>query len=148
MTKTLGYDRKQFIKDEILAPLGLKRTFLSINDIDLKELMSGYYVGYDNDFKELDQGYIATAEDVGIFLRALNDGTLFTNKEQEIYTSIYEYEHTGWVLGYYSIARYHKNIDTVVIQFVNTVGDDTLIFNDVVYRRIIQILQKQDEYIN
>jgi len=148
MTKMLGYDRKQFIKDEILAPLGLKRTFLSINDIDLKELMSGYYVGYDNDFKELDQGYIATAEDVGIFLRALNDGTLFTNKEQEIYTSIYEYEHTGWVLGYYSIARYHKNIDTVVIQFVNTVGDDTLIFNDVVYRRIIQILQKQDEYIN
>jgi D-alanyl-D-alanine carboxypeptidase len=67
--------RRQFIKDEILAPLGLKRTFFSINDINLEQLMSGYYVGHDDDFKALDQGYIATAEDVGIFLRALNDGT-------------------------------------------------------------------------
>ena len=88
ITKTLGYDQRQFIKDEILAPLGLQRTFLSINDIDLEELMSGYHVEYDDDFKELDQGYIATAEDVGIFLKALNDGTLFTDKEQEIYSSI------------------------------------------------------------
>jgi len=145
MTKVLGYQREQFIKDEILAPLGLTRTFLSIEDIDLTELMSGYYVGYQDDFKTLDQGYIASAEDVGIFLRALNDGSLFTDKEQEIYSSIYEYEHTGWVLGYYSIARYHKDIDTVVIQFVNTVGENTLTLTDVVYHRIIQILRSQNE---
>jgi len=144
MDKTLGYDHTQYIQDEILAPLGLKRTFFSINDINLDELMSGYYVGYDDDFKKLDQGYISTAEDVGIFLRALNDGTLLTDKEQEIYASIYEYEHTGWVLGYYSIARYHKDIDTVVIQFVNTVGDNTLTLTDVVYDRIIQILHKRE----
>ncbi len=144
MAKTLGYDRRKFIQDEILAPLGLKRTFLSINNIDLEELMSGYYVGYDDDFKELDQGYIATAEDVGIFLRALNDGSIFTDKEQEIYSSLYEFEHTGWVLGYYSIARYHKDIDTVVIQFVNTVGDNTLTLTDVVYNRIVQILEIRD----
>ncbi|NOZ65618.1 MAG: beta-lactamase family protein [Alphaproteobacteria bacterium] len=144
MDKTLGYDHTQYIQDEILAPLGLNRTFFSINDIDLDELMSGYYVGYDDDFKKLDQGYISTAEDVGIFLRALNDGTLLTDKEQEIYASIYEYEHTGWVLGYYSIARYHKDIDTVVIQFVNTVGDNTLTLTDVVYDRIIQILHKRE----
>jgi CubicO group peptidase (beta-lactamase class C family) len=145
MSKTLGYDHRQFIKDEILAPLGLKRTFLSINNIDLSELMSGYYVGYDHDFKTLDQGYIASAEDVGIFLRALNDGTLFTDKEQEIYSSIYEYEHTGWVIGYYSIARYHQDIDTVVIQFVNTVGDNTLTLTDVVYDRVVQILRRRSE---
>ncbi|TWX58552.1 serine hydrolase domain-containing protein [Colwellia hornerae] len=145
MTKVLGYDNRQFISNEILAPLSLKRTFFSIKDIDLQDLMSGYYVGYNNDFKELNQGYIATAEDVGIFLRALNDGRLFTDAEQEIYASIYKYEHTGWVLGYYSIARYHKNIDTVVIQFVNTVGDNTLTLTDVVYDRIIQILNKLDE---
>ncbi len=143
ITKVLGYDRSKFIKDEILAPLGLKRTFFSINDINLDELMSGYYVGYADDFKELDQGYIATAEDVGIFLRALNDGTLFTDKEQGIYSSIYEYEHTGWVLGYYSIARYHKDTDTVVIQFVNTVGDNTLVLAGVIYGRIVEILQTQ-----
>lgn len=147
MDKTLGYDHAQYIKDEILAPLGLKRTFFSIDDIDLEELMSGYHVGYDDDFKELNQGYISTVEDVGIFLRALNDGTLFTDKEQEIYASIYEYEHTGWVLGYYSIARYHKDIDTVVIQFVNTVGDNTLTLTDVVYDRIIQILHKRENLI-
>ncbi len=145
MTKVLGYDHRQYIKENILAPLGLKRTFFSINEIGDEELMSGYYVGYDADFKDLDQGYIASAEDVGIFLRALNDGTLFTEKEQEIYGSIYEYEHTGWVLGYYSIARYHKDIDTVVIQFVNTVGDNTLTLTDVAYERIIRILRMRDE---
>ena len=110
--------------------------------------MSGYYVGYDADFKALDQGYVATAEDVGIFLRALNNGTLFTDEEQQIYTSIYEYEHTGWVIGYYSIARYHKSTDTVVIQFVNTVGDNTLILADVIYNRVLQILEKRDGETN
>ena len=147
MTKVLGYDHRQYIKDEILTPLGLKRTFFSINNIDIKELMSGYYVGYDADLKELDQGYIASAEDVGIFLRALNDGSLFTDKEQEIYGAIYEYEHTGWVLGYYSIARYHQDIDTVVILFVNTVGDNTLTLTDVIYGRIMRILRMRAEKI-
>ncbi|XQW85765.1 hypothetical protein ACOYR1_03235 [Thalassotalea piscium] len=109
--------------------------------------MSGYYVGYPDDFKTLDQGFVATAEDVGIFLRALNDGTLFTEQEQAIYTSIYQYEHTGWVIGYYSIARYYQDIDTVVIQFVNTVGDNTLIFSNVVYDRIVQMLKKRSSTI-
>jgi D-alanyl-D-alanine carboxypeptidase len=68
---------------------------------------------------------IATAQDVGIFLRALNDGSLLDDDAQAIYSSIYEYEHIGWVPGYYSIARYHEDIDTVVIQFVNTTGGDT-----------------------
>jgi len=27
--------------------------------------MSGYYEGYEDDFKNLDQGFIATAQDVG-----------------------------------------------------------------------------------
>ncbi|MCP4374322.1 MAG: serine hydrolase, partial [Deltaproteobacteria bacterium] len=84
-----------------------------------------------------------TAEDVGIFLRALNDGSLLNDDEQTIYSSIYEYEHKGWVLGYQSIARYHKDIDTVVIQFVNTTGgngDSELTLN-VVYDRIVRILR-------
>jgi D-alanyl-D-alanine carboxypeptidase len=143
MDKTLGYDHTRYIQDEILAPLGLKRTFFSVKDINLDDLMSGYYVGYPDDFKELDHGYIATAEDVGIFLRALNDGTLFTDKEQEIYTSIYKYEHSGWVLGYSSIARYHSDIDTVVILFGNTNGDDTIMLTEIVYDRILQILRKR-----
>ncbi len=86
---------------------------------------------------------VATAQDVGIFLRALNDGSLFNDNEQAIYSSIYVYEHKGWVLGYQSIARYHKDIDTVVIQFVNTVSDETELTTMVVYKRIVRILSKK-----
>ena len=68
---------------------------------------------------------VATAQDVGIFLRALNDGSLLNDDEQAIYSSIYEYEHTGWVPGYQSIARYYPDTDTVVVQFVNSTGGDT-----------------------
>jgi hypothetical protein len=110
----------------------------------MNELMSGYYVGYDDDFKALNLGYIATAEDVGIFLRALNEGTFFNEEEQKIYASIYEYQHNGWVLGYSSIARYHKDIDTVVIQFVNTTGNDTVMLTAIIYNRIIEVLRLMD----
>ena len=144
MTKTLGYEHTDYIRKEILSPLGLSRTFFSVNEVDLETLMSGYHVGYETDFKALDQGFVATAEDVGRFLRALNDGTLFSKREQEIYSSLYEYGHTGWVLGHSSRAHYHKDIDTVVIQFVNTTGNDTVILTEVVYNRIVKILKKRD----
>ena len=39
--------------------------------------MSGYHIGYPHDLKPDDIGMVATAEDVGKFLRALNNGTLF-----------------------------------------------------------------------
>lgn len=143
ITETLGYHYSRYIKEEILLPLGLNRTFFSINDIETEQLMSGYHVGYEDDFKYLDQGYIASAQDVGIFLRALNDGSLFTQQESKIYASIYKYEHTGWVLGYSSIARYAPDIDTVVIQFTNTTGDDRVILTGIIYERIMLILREQ-----
>jgi CubicO group peptidase (beta-lactamase class C family) len=99
--KVLDYNKFQYIKEKILIPLGLKNTFGSICDVDMDDLMSGYYVGIENDIKTADYGsMIATAEDVGIFLRALNDGSLFDEGEQEIYSSIYVYEHAGLVPGY------------------------------------------------
>jgi D-alanyl-D-alanine carboxypeptidase len=94
ISKTLGYDYTEYIKNHIL-PLDLYNTYFSIRQVDTQVLMSGYYVGYEDDFKHLDQGYVATAEDVGIFLRALNDGSLFSEQEQKIYGSLYEYGHTG-----------------------------------------------------
>ena len=103
-------------------PLKLKNTFSSPSEVDIDDVMSGYYVGIEADLKTEEYGMLATVEDVGIFLRALNDGSLFNEGEQEIYSSIYEYDHTGWVPGYQSIAKYHKDIDTVVIQFSNTTG--------------------------
>ena len=76
--KTLSYPHQQYIKEEILNPLGLKSTFGSLSEVDIDNVMSGYYVGVDEDFKYEDTGLmLATAEDVGIFLRALNDGSVF-----------------------------------------------------------------------
>ena len=97
---------------------------------------------------------VATAQDVGTFLRALNDGSLLNDDEQAIYSSMYEYGHTGWLPGYYSIARYHEDIDTVVIQFVNTTGGDTwgisnvtggkaLGISDIIYNRVVRILHRE-----
>lgn len=153
--KVVGYSKFQYIKEEILTPLGLNNTFGSIRDVNLDDVMSGYYVGSESDFKHIEAGMVATAEDVGIFLRALNDGSLLNDNEQAIYSSIYVFEHTGWVLGYYSIARYHKDIDTIVVQFVNTNGGTPMVgffdtqggtkvmVSNVVYNRIVKILRKQ-----
>lgn len=144
MSKVLGYAHGQFIRQEILAPLGLKSTFLSVKEAGSDELMSGYHVGYDLDFKELDQGFVATAEDLGTFLRALNEGTLFTEEEREIYATLYEYGHTGWVLGHSSRAHYHPDIDAVVVQFTSTTGNDTVLLTRVVYDRVVGILRERN----
>ena len=144
--KVLGYSHQQFIREEILTPLGLKNTFASIREVDMDDLMSGYYVGIEDDIKSADYGsMVATAEDVGIFLRALNEGTLFDQGEQEIYSSLYEYDHTGLIPGYQSIAKYHRDIDAVVIQFVNTTNFDgyTWSLSEIVYNRIVKILRNK-----
>jgi len=144
--KVTGDSKFQFIKKEILDPLGLKNTFGSIHDVNMDRLMSGYYVGVENDIKTADYGsMVATAEDVGIFLRALNDGSLFEKGEQEIYSSIYKYEHTGLIPGYQSIAKYHKDIDTVVIQFNNTTNFDGYDWNlaEIIYNRIVKIVRRK-----
>lgn len=148
--KVTGDSKFQYIKEEILNPLGLKNTFGSIHDVDIDDVMSGYYVGIAEDIKTSEYGskltsMVATAEDVGIFLRALNDGSLFNEGEQEIYSSIYVYEHTGLMPGYQSIAKYHRNIDTVVIQFTNTTDFEGYNWNlsEIVYKRIVKILRKK-----
>lgn len=148
--KTLGYSHHKYIKKEILLPLALHNTYSLLSEVDLEKVASGYYVGYEEDMKLYDfigpsGSMVATAEDVGIFLRALNDGSLLDADEQTIYSSIYVYEHTGLILGYQSIAKYHKNIDRVVIQFVNTTNFDGYTFNlsQIVYNRIVKILKRE-----
>ncbi len=148
LDNVLGYGHQQYIRREISDPLGLTNTYGLLSDVALEDVVSGYYTEYDGDLKELDfvvpgGSMIATTQDVGVFLRALNDGSLLNEDEQTIYSSIYEYEHTGWVLGYHSIARYHEDIDTVVIQFVNTTGGDLELVSDVVYGRIVRILGRE-----
>jgi len=147
LDKTLGYSHHQYIKREILIPLELNNTFSVLSEVNLDDVMSGYNIGYDGDLKYNDfinpaGSMVATAQDVGKFLRALNDGSLLNDNEQDIYSSIYEYEHTGLLPGYSSIARYHKEIDAVVIQFVNTSGGYSWNLSEIVYNRIIKILER------
>ncbi len=149
LDKTLGYSHHQYIKKEILMPLGLNNTYSLLSEVNVDDVMSGYYVGYDadlkyNDFTNPAGSMIATAEDVGKFLRALNDGSVFNEGEQEIYSSIYVYKHTGLLPGYQSVAKYFKDIDTVVIQFNNTTNFDGYDWNlaEIVYKRIVKIVKR------
>jgi CubicO group peptidase (beta-lactamase class C family) len=144
MDDVLGYSHNQYIKEKILIPLELKNTFFSITEVDLDDVMSGYYVGYEEDFKAREYGMLATAEDVGIFLRALNDGSVFDEGEQEIYP--YEYNHGGLVVGYQSLAEYHKDIDAVVVQFINTTDFNGYEWNlsEITINRIVKIIKTKN----
>jgi len=146
LDKVLGYNHHQYIREEILIPLELNNTFFSITEVDLDDVMSGYYVGIDADFKANENGMLATAEDVGIFLRALNDGSLFNEGEKDIYSSIYVYKHGGLVPGYQSLAEYHKDIDAVVVQFVNTTDFEGYEWNlsEIVYNRVVKIVEREN----
>ncbi len=147
--KITGENKFNYIKKTILDPLNLKSTYGSIKDVDLDKVMSGYYVGYEKDLKTDDNGVmLATAEDLAKFIRALNDGSVFKDKnEQDIYSSIYSYEHTGLIPGYQTIAKYHQDIDAVVIQFTNTVNFDgyNWSLSEIMYKRIVKILKKRNE---
>ncbi len=160
LDQALGYDYTHYIRGEILDPLGLTDTYFALDEVSLDDLASGYWYGYEDDLKGVRGGrntagsMIATARDVAVFLRALNDGSLLSDEEQVLYSSIYEYGHTGWVPGYYSIARYHEDIDAVVVQFVGNTGGETwglsvvtggkaTGISNAVYGRIVRILRRQ-----
>lgn len=146
--KVTGERKFQYIKKVILEPLNLNNTYGSIDSVNLDDVMSGYYVGYENDLKNNDTGVmLATAEDLGIFVRALNNGSVFKDqKEQEIYTSIYKYEHTGLIPGYQTIAKYDKGLDAVVIQFTNTVDFDgyNWSLSEIMCSRILKIIREKN----
>lgn len=150
MDQKLGYSHHDFIREEMLEPLGLSNTYnLSSELDDLDDLASGYVAGYEDDVKELDHitpggNMIATAEDVGTFLRAMVDGDLFTHEEREVYTSVYPFNHTGLVPGYQSWATYSPELDAIVVQFVNTSGGFSWEISNVLHGRIFKILEKNN----
>ncbi len=150
MDDELGYGNFQFIREEILVPLNLSNTFGSLNDVNMDDVMSGYHVGHPFDLKEDEHGMLATAEDAGTFLRALNDGSLFEEGEQEIYSSIYEYDHSGWIPGYQSFAKYYNDLDAVVIEFYSTTDPKLNNWNlsGIINNRIVKILKRQKSLTN
>ena len=147
MDDALGYDNFQFIRKEILTPLNLTHTFSSLSEVNLDDVMSGYHVGHPYNLKADEHGMLATAEDVGTFVRALNEGTLFEPGEQEIYDSIYEYEHGGWVPGYQSFAKYYEDIDAVVVEFYSTTDSKLYYWNlsEIINHRIFKIIRKNSQ---
>jgi CubicO group peptidase (beta-lactamase class C family) len=75
LDNTLGYSHHQYIRSEIFVPLELNSTYSLLSEVNLDDVMSGYSVGYDGDLKQNDfinpgGSMVATAQDVGIFLRA------------------------------------------------------------------------------
>lgn len=147
LDKVLGYSHHQYIQGEILAPLGLTDTYSLLSEVDLEEVVSGYHHDIEPDLKEIKfispaGSMIATAQDTGIFLRALNDGSLLNEDEDAIYSSVYKYDHTGWVLGYQSIARYDKDTDTVVVLFANSTGGETEATIHILFDRIMRIARQ------
>ncbi|WP_298512619.1 serine hydrolase [uncultured Kordia sp.] len=143
MDDALGYPNFQFIQEKILTPLELHNTFGSLSDVPIADVMSGYHVGYSFDLKEEEHGMLATAEDVGTFLRALNDGSVFEQGEKEIYASLYKYEHAGWVPGYQSFAKYYKDIDAVIVAFYSTTDPKLYNWNlsEIINTRIKNIIK-------
>jgi len=145
LDNVLGYSYTQYIDENFLDPLGLDNTFHELSEIDLDRLSSGYMTDYCCDVKEADYrgptgSMIATAEDVGHFVEALNDGSLFSDEEQAIYSALYEYGHTGLLPGYSSIARYHDAEEAVVVLFVNTSGGETWGLVKVLYNRVCRLV--------
>lgn len=150
MDSVLGYDHQKYIKEQILTPLNLTNTYATLYDADAELVSSGYTLEYPLDIKQLNAAsssgsMISTAKETGIFLRALNDGSLLGSEAQQIYQSIYTFEHTGLWPGYSSIARYHPDIDAVVIMFVNTSGNNSWFTIEIIYSRIVKILRKQHD---
>lgn len=145
MDNTLGYSNFKFIQEQILTPLNLNNTFASIKDVNIEDVMSGYHKGHNADLKTDDIGMIATIEDVGIFLRALNNNKLLTEKEQKIYSSIYKYEHSGWLPGYQSFAEYHKDIDAVIVTFYSTTDPNLIMWNlaEIINSRFAKIIERK-----
>ena len=147
MDDELGYSNFQFIQEEILTPLNLRNTYGSLSDVNIDDVMSGYHVGHPYDLKADDHGMVATAQDVGTFVRALNDGAVFGPGEQEIYASIYEYEHGGWVPGYQSFVKYDKDLDAVFVEFYSTTDSKLYNWNlsEIINNRIVKIVKRSGD---
>lgn len=123
MDRVLGFSHQQYIIDYINNPLNLLDTHPQYSDLVADALVSGYWENTNRkqqDYVIPGGSMIATASDIGIFIRALNTGSLLTDEEKRIYP--YWYQHSGWLPGYQSIANYYADIDAVVVVFINTTG--------------------------
>ncbi|NND60440.1 MAG: beta-lactamase family protein [Gammaproteobacteria bacterium] len=121
----LGYSHHDFIQNEILTPLGMVNTYSLLGEADIESLARGYWDDVDRtaqDYVVPGGSMVSTARETGVFLRALATGNLLSANERSLFLSMFSFGHSGWLPGYQSLAYYHADIDTVVIQFVNNTG--------------------------
>lgn len=146
LDRALGHSHHHYIDEALLAPLRLMQTFHSVAQVDPARLASGHHPSHAGDLKAVDHAapggsMVATAQDVGKFLRALIDGTLLNAAEQAVYASVYAFEHTGLLPGYMSIARHHRDLDAVVVLFANAGGEVSWGRIEAAYTRIVRALR-------
>lgn len=140
----LGYSHHDYVRNEITAPLGMLDTYSLLGDVDVALLARGYWDGVDRttqDYVAPGGSMVSTARDVGVFLRALADGTLLTGPEQSLYRSLFDIGHSGWLPGYQSLAYYHRDSDTVLVQLVNETGGNSEAVAQQVYDSIAAYLR-------
>jgi CubicO group peptidase (beta-lactamase class C family) len=128
LDKALGYSHQVYIRENILNPLDMNNTYLSLSEIDMSLLVKGYWDNIERSMQDYvipGGSMISNVKDIAIFIRALNTGTLLTPSEKNIYSSVYWFNHSGWLPGYQSIASFDKQKDTVVVQFINTTGGNS-----------------------
>lgn len=82
----LGYSYCDYIYKEFFQLLGLYYIFGVLSVLLFFLLMSGYVLGYDDDFKyfvfkSLVGVMVVIVEDVVVFFRVFNDGLLFIQEE-------------------------------------------------------------------
>lgn len=142
----LGYHHHQFIQNEILSPLGMANTYLLLDDADIERVARGYWNGVDRteqDYVVPGGSMVSTAQEVGVFLRALATGDLLAPNERQTYESLFGFGHSGWLPGFQSDARYAPGIDTVLIQFVNETGGDSEAVAREVYDSLMAYLSRR-----
>lgn len=148
LDRALGHSHHRYIDEALLAPLGLTQTFHRTADVEPGRLASARHPAHAGDLKTLDWAapggsMAATAQDVGAFLRALIDGRLLTAQERAVYASVYAFEHTGLLPGYFSIARHHRELDAVVVLFANTSGEARWGQVEAAYGRVVRGLRRE-----
>lgn len=145
LDRALGYHHQIYIRENILIPLAMYDTYGELNDIEPSLLVKGYWGDIDRsrqDYVIPGGSMISTVKDIAIFIRALNTGDLLSTAEKSVYSSVYWFNHSGWLPGYQSIANYYGDIDAVVIQFINTTGGSTEKVASDSYEQIINSLSQ------
>ncbi|WP_164084617.1 serine hydrolase domain-containing protein [Alteromonas flava] len=126
LDRVLTFSHHQYIQDELLTPLGMYNTYGLQADAPQEQLVHGYWQGVDRKTQTYaipGGSMVSSVDDIGRFIRALNDGSLFSAQEAALYP--YFYNHSGWLPGYQSIATYLPNSDTVLVIFVNSTGGNS-----------------------